>query len=112
VVHGLYVAFLLATPGLIWRGIATKNRYLAHPWLCAVHLACLLFVCLQLLFGWHCPLSLLENWLAGIPGSTRFLPVLWTLRTVPVALWTIMAAAIAVNLLTLRAVLGVARGRG
>jgi len=112
VVHGLYVAFLVAAPGLIWRGIATKNRYLTHPWLCALHLACLIFVCLQSLFEWHCPLSLLESHLAGTTGNSRFLAVLWSLRTLPAVLWAIMATAIAVNLFTLHAVLGVTRGRG
>ncbi len=105
VVHGRYVAFLVAAPGLIWSGIATKNRFLAHPWICVAHLACLVFVCLQFVFDWHCPLSLLEGQLAGMPGPTRFLPVLWTLRTVPLALWAMMATALAVNLLTQRAVL-------
>lgn len=104
-VHGLYVAFLVAAPGLVWGGIATKNRFLTHPWLSVFHLACLVYVCLQLVFEWQCPLSLLESRLIGIPGPTRFLPVLWTLRTIPLALWGMMATAIAVNLVTQRAAL-------
>lgn len=74
-VHAAYVVFLLGAP---WWLIATWafRRPALAPWPArATHLAALAFAGAQLVLGWACPLSQLENALAGRASDAAFLEV-------------------------------------
>lgn len=74
-VHAAYVAWLILGPGLRWRGAATGHPVLTNPWFGRLHAAGLGLVALQVVLRWPCPLTVLENRLAGLPDDTPFLPI-------------------------------------
>lgn len=90
IVHALYVAFVVTAPALRWCGILLADRRLTSPALGRLHLACLGFATLQLACGWSCPLTSLEQRLAGAGSGTFVVPESWT-GAVPAWAWLALA---------------------
>jgi hypothetical protein len=106
IVHALYVAFVVTAPALRWTGISLASRRLTAPALGRLHLACLGFATLQLACGWPCPLTWLEEQLAGTGPGTFVVPAAWTgAAAVPAWAWLALALMWAASLLTERAIL-------
>ncbi len=104
-VHALYVAFVVTAPALRWSGVLLASRRLTAPGLGRLHLACLGFATLQLACGWPCPLTLLEERLAGAGAGTFVVPAAWTgAAAIPLCAWLALALAWAASLATERAV--------
>lgn len=103
-VHALYVAFVVTAPALRWSGIVLASRRLTAPGLGRLHLACLGFATLQLACGWPCPLTRLEERLAGARPGTFVVPAAWTgAAAVPAWAWLTLALMWAASLVTERA---------
>ena len=77
-VHALYVAFVITAPALRWSGASRAGRRCTSPGLGRLHLACLGFATLQLARGWPCPLTRLEERLAGTGPGSFVVPAAWT----------------------------------
>lgn len=73
-VHGLYVAFVLTAPLWLLYGSLARVRSLTSPVVRVGHAAAVAFVGLQAALGWPCPLTWLEQALAGTPDGGAFLP--------------------------------------
>lgn len=103
-VHGLYVAFVVMAPALRWSGALCASRRLTAPTLGRVHLACLGFATLQLVCGWSCPLTRLEQQLAGGETSTFIVPEAWTgAAAIPLWAWLALGLTWTMNVWTERA---------
>ncbi len=104
VVHATYVAFVCTAPALLWCGALLESRSLTARWLGRLHVACLGFVTLQLACGWPCPLTLLEERLAGGAGGSFVLPRAWAdPAAIPPWVWPALASMWAVSLWAQRA---------
>jgi len=86
-IHALYVAFVITAPLALLLGAVADVRVLRGRLLRRLHLACLAFVAAQHALGWACPLTELENALAGRPPGTTFLPA----AEAPLPAWAVAA---------------------
>lgn len=99
--HAIYVALLWTAPALLWAGLLAGRR---ASWLARLHLACLTFATLQLACGWPCPLTRLEEALAGRGPGSFVLPERWSsAAAVPPWAWLGLAGMWALSLWTARA---------
>lgn len=73
-VHALYVAFVVTAPLWLLYGSIARVRGLTSPVVRVAHAAAVTLVGLQAAFGWPCPLTWLEQELAGTTGGAAFLP--------------------------------------
>lgn len=101
VLHAIYVALLWTAPALLWAGLLAGRRVSG---LARLHLACLAFATIQLACGWACPLTRLEEALAGRGLGSFVLPERWTsAAAVPLWAWLGLAGMWALSLWTARA---------
>ncbi len=73
-VHALYVAFVVTAPLWLLYGSIARVRSLTSPVVRGGHAAAVGFVGLQAALGWPCPLTRLEQALAGTTDGGAFLP--------------------------------------
>ena len=71
VLHFAIVAFVVCGLVLVWIGAARSWRWVRNPWFRYAHLAAIVFVALEAMLGYACPLTLWEDALRGglRPGS-------------------------------------------
>jgi hypothetical protein len=64
-VHFAFVAFIAGGLVLVWIGAAAGWRWVRNPWFRYLHLAAIVFVALEALAGYACPLTVWEDLLRG-----------------------------------------------
>jgi hypothetical protein len=72
VLHAAYVAFVILGLAAVWVGILLRWDWVRNFWFRAVHLAAILFVCLEAIAGIVCPLTTLESYLRERSGEVRY----------------------------------------
>jgi hypothetical protein len=65
VVHFALAAFIVCGLVLVWIGAALGWRWVRNPWFRYAHLAAIVFVALEALLGYACPLTVWEDLLRG-----------------------------------------------
>ncbi|MGH8706129.1 MAG: DUF2784 domain-containing protein [Burkholderiales bacterium] len=65
VVHFLIVAFIVGGLILVWIGAALGWRWVRNPWFRYLHLGAIVFVAVEALLGFTCPLTIWEDLLRG-----------------------------------------------
>lgn len=65
VLHFLIVGFIVGGLVLTWIGAAAGWRWVRNPWFRWLHLAAIVFVALEALLGYACPLTVWEDLLRG-----------------------------------------------
>ena len=108
VVHFLIAGFITGGLPLIWLGAVLGWRWVRNPWFRYAHLAAIVFVALEALLGYACPLTLREDLLRGGVRPESFVGR-WVYRLLyfqaPEWLFTTLYALWALaTLVTLRAV--------
>ena len=73
IVHGAFVAFIVAGLAAIWVGACCQWAWVRGVWFRAAHLAAIAFVALEALIGAACPLTLLEDWLRQDGAQAGFI---------------------------------------
>ncbi|WP_293006217.1 DUF2784 domain-containing protein [Nitrosomonas sp.] len=73
IVHFLYVLFVVGSLPVIWVGAWLKMMFVTNPWFRYLHLAAILFVVAESLFGVACPLTVWENSLRQIERDSSFI---------------------------------------
>jgi hypothetical protein len=73
VVHAAFVAFVVLALPLTWIGLAFDRPFARNPWFRNAHLAAILFVVVQTLLGYACPLTIWEDALRGAPTERGFI---------------------------------------
>ena len=72
VVHFLIVAFIVGGLVLTWTGFFLRWRWIRSPVFRYLHLAAIVFVALEAIFGYACPLTVWEDALRGGSGAESF----------------------------------------
>ena len=65
VVHFLLAAFIAGGLVLVWIGAACGWSWVRNPWFRYAHLAAIVFVAVEALLGYACPLTVWEDLLRG-----------------------------------------------
>ena len=65
VVHFLLAAFIAGGLVLVWIGAACEWSWVRNPWFRYAHLAAIVFVAVEDLLGYACPLTVWEDLLRG-----------------------------------------------
>jgi hypothetical protein len=65
VAHFAIAAFIVGGLVLVWIGAAAGWRWVRNPWFRYLHLAAIVFVALEALAGYACPLTIWEDLLRG-----------------------------------------------
>jgi hypothetical protein len=65
IAHFAFVAFVVGGLVLVWIGTAAGWRWVRNPWFRYLHLAAIVFVALEALAGYACPLTIWEDLLRG-----------------------------------------------
>jgi hypothetical protein len=68
-VHVAYMAFIILGQLAIMIGAVLKWQWIRNPWFRAAHLAAIVIVALEAVFGVRCPLTLWENELRVAAGQ-------------------------------------------
>jgi cytochrome c biogenesis protein CcdA len=68
-VHLLFVVFIVGGLVAIWVGALLRRRWVRHFWFRITHLSAMVFVALQTLLGYPCPLTVWED--ALDPGNQQ-----------------------------------------
>lgn len=71
-IHALFVAFVVIGFALIVMGIFCRWAWVGHFWFRLVHLATIVVVTVQTLFGNYCPLTIWENRLRLAAGEATY----------------------------------------
>jgi polyferredoxin len=72
-IHFAFVLFVVGGLALIWIGAAAGWTWVRNFWFRAAHLAAIAFVAGEALFGFTCPLTILEDMLRGAPEDKSFI---------------------------------------
>ena len=91
VVHAAFVLFVVAGFAVILAGIALKLRFAFNPWFRGAHLAAIVFVAIESLLGFLCPLTIWEDALRGNqagPGFIQRWVHAWLFWDVPASFFT------------------------
>jgi len=112
VLHFLIAAFIVAGLVLVWIGAALETQaswgWIRNPWFRYLHLAAIVFVAIEALLGFACPLTIWEDLLRGgaRPESFvgRWVQRLLYFRAPEWLFTTLYAAWAAATLVTLRIV--------
>ncbi len=72
-IHFAFVLFVVGGLALIWIGCAAGWAWVRNVWFRAAHLAAIVFVAGEALFGFMCPLTILEDALRGTPEDNSFI---------------------------------------
>lgn len=65
VLHFAIVAFVVGGLVLVWAGAARGWRWVRNPWFRYAHLAAIVFIAIETLLGFACPLTIWEDALRG-----------------------------------------------
>ncbi|HEX2649652.1 MAG TPA: DUF2784 domain-containing protein [Burkholderiales bacterium] len=72
VVHFLIVAFIVGGLALTWAGFFLRWQWVRSPVFRYLHLAAIVFVALEAVFGYACPLTVWEDALRGGAQAESF----------------------------------------
>lgn len=73
IIHFAFVLFVVGGLTLTWIGYAAGWAWVRNVWFRAAHLAAIVFVAGEALFGVACPLTLWEDGLRGAPEDKSFI---------------------------------------
>lgn len=72
-IHFFYVLFVVGSLPIIWLGAWFKLAFVRNRWFRYLHLAAILLVVVESLFGVVCPLTVWENTLRQIETDSSFI---------------------------------------
>lgn len=72
-IHFFYVLFVVGSLPIIWLGAWFKLTFVRNRWFRYLHLAAILLVVVESLFGVVCPLTVWENTLRQIETDSSFI---------------------------------------
>ena len=73
VVHAAFVLFVVGGLVATWIGIALGRPFARNPWFRGLHLAAIVFVVVETLLGYACPLTIWEDALRGAADERGFI---------------------------------------
>ena len=73
IIHFAYVVFVVGSLPIIWLGAWLKHPFVQNAWFRYLHLAAILLVAIESLFGVPCPLTIWENTRRQIESDTSFI---------------------------------------
>ena len=73
IIHFLFVVFVVVSLPLIWMGRWMRLNFVRNLRFRLAHIAAILFVVVESIFGMVCPLTLLEDRLRGGESSGNFI---------------------------------------
>ena len=73
VVHAAFVAFVVGGLAAIWIGIAARRRFAYNRTFRLAHLAAIVFVAIESVLGFMCPLTIWEDSLRGESHGEGFI---------------------------------------
>ncbi len=72
-IHFLYVLFVVGSVPVIWLGAWLKLTFVRNRWFRYLHLAAIVLVVVESLFGVICPLTIWENTLRQVETDSSFI---------------------------------------
>ena len=72
-IHFFYVLFVVGSVPVIWLGAWFKLAFVRNRWFRYLHLAAILLVVVESLFGVVCPLTVWENTLRQVETDSNFI---------------------------------------